>query len=565
MPGAAARSAVFAFADRYVSDRAALDPIHATGIGIEGYDHLLPDFSMRRWERDAESSGDALRQLEGIEPTDDIDRIAKSVMVERLTATLALEQSGELARTFSVISSPVTDIRQVFELMRADTAEDLARIQERLSAVRTSLSSWRGGLSELVGTGVVLPRRQVRGVAAQAAVQAEGAFAGFAAGLEARSQDLAGLRAAAADADAACGELAAWLVDDLAGASTDLDAAGPERYARWSQYFLGATPELDELYEWGWQDLQRINTRMRELATGLAPGAATLAEVAAVLDADDTGAIFGTDALIARLEAFTAATVEALDGVHFDIDERIRRCDARIAPDGSAAAPYYIAPSEDLSRPGTTWFPTLGETRFPWWRLASTWYHESVPGHHLESGNCFLLGDRLSRFQRLDAWTSGYGEGWALYAERLMDELGAFSEPAVEMGYLCGQGLRAARIVVDLGLHLGFAAPRDLGTLGDLGDCSGQPWSAEMAVALLVERALEDHAYAVSEVDRYLGSPAQAISYKVGERTWLEAREAARQRLGDRFELKRFHAYALGLGPMGLDPFCDELARWDGT
>ncbi len=256
--------------------------------------------------------------------------------------------------------------------------------------------------------------------------------------------------------------------------------------------------------------------------------------------------------------------MDELDGVHFDIDARIRRCDARLAPEGSSAAPYYIAPSEDLTRPGTTWFPTLGRTRFPWWRSVSTWYHESVPGHHLQDATILLASDRLTRFQRTMAWTSGNGEGWALYAERLMEELGAYSDPADELGYLVGQGLRAARIVVDLGLHLGYEAPEDLGELGGLGDCASRPWTPQMAVALLEERAILDHEFAVSEVDRYLAIPAQATSYKVGERVWLQAREDARIRLGDRFELKGFHRFALRLGPMGLEPFRAELARWDG-
>jgi len=303
---------------------------------------------------------------------------------------------------------------------------------------------------------------------------------------------------------------------------------------------------------------------MWELASGLAPGATRLADVADALDADEARAIHGTDALIDKLVFFTQATIEALDGVHFDIDPRIRRCDARLAPEGSAAAPYYISPSEDFTRPGTTWFPTLGRTRFPWWRSASTWYHEAVPGHHLMDGTYLCHADRLSRYQRTLAWMSGCGEGWALYAERLMEELGGFTDPGDELGYLEGQGLRAARIVVDLGLHLGYPAPKDLGELGGLGDCSGRPWTAEMAVELLVERAICDRESAVSEVDRYLAIPGQATSYKVGERVWLASREAARTRLGDRFELKAFHAHALRLGPMGLDALRDELARWDG-
>jgi len=296
----------------------------------------------------------------------------------------------------------------------------------------------------------------------------------------------------------------------------------------------------------------------------VAPPATSLVEAAAILDADDTRAVHGTDELLNRLRGMTEGAISMLDGVHFDIDERIRFCDARLAPEGSAGAPYYISPSEDLSRPGTTWFPTLGHDRFALWRLVSTWYHESVPGHHLQIATSLIERDRQTRFQRLEGFISGYGEGWALYAERLMDELGAFGDPADELGFLSCQALRAARIVVDIGMHLSLRAPHDIGALGALGDVAGRVWDAEMAVALLEERAIEPNDMAVSEVDRYLGVPGQAISYKVGERVWMSAREEARGRLGSAFDLKAWHAHALALGPMGLDPFQAEMAKYQG-
>jgi uncharacterized protein (DUF885 family) len=560
-----ARSPLFELADRLVEEHAALDPMLATMFGIKGYDDKLPEFSDERWERDADFSRASLAEVRGIDPTDDVDRAAKAVMEERLSIRGELEGSGEFARTIGVISSPISEIRQVFELMAAESQDDLQNIGARLASVRHALSTWRDGLEAVASRGELPPRRHLVGIAEQAATYASGGFERFAEPLAGRSSDPDAFRAAAKDADAACGEFSAYVATELVPRATEVEACGKARYVRWARYFTGADLDVEELYAWGWQDLQRINDRMWELAAELLPGATRLADVADVLDARDDGAVFGTDALIKRLEEFTAATIESLDGVHFDIDPRIRRCDARLAPEGSAAAPYYIGPSEDLSRPGITWYPTLGRTRFPWWRIASTWYHEGVPGHHLEGAGSLLLSDRLSRFQRLEGWISGYGEGWALYAERLMEELGAFSDPADELGYLEGQSLRAARIVVDLGLHLGFPAPSDLGTLGELGDCSSKPWTPEMAVALLEERAITDPETAASEVDRYLSWPGQAISYKVGERVWLGARADARARLGDRFDLKRFHAHALGLGPMGLDPFRAELDRWDGS
>jgi uncharacterized protein (DUF885 family) len=253
------------------------------------------------------------------------------------------------------------------------------------------------------------------------------------------------------------------------------------------------------------------------------------------------------------LQEFTQAATNKLDAVYFDIDERIKFCDVRIAPEGSAAAPYYQSPSEDLSRPGTTWFPTQGKNVFNWWRIPTMWYHEAVPGHHLQTATVIIEKDHLSRFQRTDAWTSGHGEGWALYAERLMDELGGFEDPGYEMGHLSAQAWRAVRVVVDIGLHLGYE------------DENGKVWNYESAVDLLMSHALLEEDFAKSEIDRYLGIAGQAISYKVGERVWMSAREEAKRRLGAKFSLKKFHAFALRLGPMGLDPFAEELSKWDGN
>ena len=559
------RSAVFAFANDVVEHDAASDPIFATGAGVTSYDHLLPDFSPERTVRDIEATKDFLSQLSTLEASDDVDRVALAVLRERLDARLGLLESGESSRIFGVLTSPLSEIRQVFELMPSEGPAQVAVVAQRLAQVRPALTSWRRTLEQLAEDGQLPSRRHVMGVGQQAATYAEGTYEGFARRLAPESTDDSDLVVAARDADAACGELATWMVEVLALSAGDHEACGPERYAAWSQYWNGAVLDFEELYAWGFDDLQRINARMWEIAQQLLPGATSLAEVAAHLEADPARLIEGTDELLRRLIGFTEDAVAKLDGVHFDIDPRIRFCDARLAPEGGAAAPYYIPPSEDLSRPGTTWFPTLGATTFSWWSHASTWYHEGVPGHHLQCATSIIEADRQSRFHRLEAWTSGYGEGWALYAERLMNELGFFEDLGDEMGFLAGQALRAARIVVDIGLHLELPVPAGFGSLADFGDCSGKAWTPPMAVAVLEERAIQPHEMSVSEVDRYLGLPAQAISYKVGERVWMRTREAARFRLGEDFSLKRFHAFALALGPMGLDPLEAELAAWDGS
>ena len=227
-----------------------------------------------------------------------------------------------------------------------------------------------------------------------------------------------------------------------------------------------------------------------------------------------------------------------------------------ISPPGGAAAMYYTGPSEDFSRPGRTWYPTQGRTTFPLWREVSTCYHEGVPGHHLQVAQVKYLAKELSRFQRAFGYISGHGEGWALYAERLMGELGYLDDPAYELGMLGAQAMRAVRVIVDIGMHLELAIPMSERYH------PGETWTGALALPFVIERSCEPEDFMRSEVDRYLGWPGQAISYKVGERVWLEARADAQRRHGSEFDLKRFHSYALDLGGMGLGPLRDELARF---
>ena len=257
---------------------------------------------------------------------------------------------------------------------------------------------------------------------------------------------------------------------------------------------------------------------MRHVGERILPGAA-LGEVIEHLDRDTTRAIDGVDEFQQWNQELIDTTIAELDGTHFDIPEPLHRCEAMIAPPGGAAAMYYTGPSEDFSRPGRTWYPTLGNTHFPLWREVTTCYHEAVPGHHLQVGQVRYLADSLSRYQRAFGFVSGHGEGWALYAERLMGELGYLEDPAWEMGMLAAQAMRAVRVIVDIGMHLELPSPEH----------DGATWTAELALPFAIERArFQGDDFMRSEIDRYLGWPGQAISYKVGEKVWLDARADAR-------------------------------------
>ena len=545
------RSPIFALSDSYVEKSARLSPMASTYLGIADLNDQLDDFSIAGRAVEADLSRETLAELNKLEPIDEIDRVAKSVMQERLTSSLQLHDSFESHISFNVLTSPPADIRQVFEMMPKESAVDFDNIAKRLLAVDKAHLSWVSTIDTLAKKGKTVAQRQIDGIAKQLESYADGGYAAMAKSFDPDGKYPA-IHEAAKAAARSSAETATYLRGTYMALATPNDAVGAERYAAWARYYTGADLDLRATYEWGLADLAQITERMWRVAAKIKPDAKTLREVADYLDNAPEYKIHGKEAIIKKLLDFTQAAVTQLDGTHFDIDERMKFCDARIAPEGSASAPYYMSPSEDMSRPGTTWLPLLGKDEVSWWHLASTWYHEAVPGHHLQVATSVLERDRLSRFQRFGAWISGYGEGWALYAERFMDDLGAFDEPGIEMGFLSAQALRATRIVIDIGMHLGYT------------DENGRVWDAVSGREALMNKALLDEHHATSETDRYLGWPGQAISYKVGEREWIAARENAKKRLGSEFSLKKFHAHALKIGPMGLDTFGEELALWDG-
>jgi uncharacterized protein (DUF885 family) len=232
----------------------------------------------------------------------------------------------------------------------------------------------------------------------------------------------------------------------------------------------------------------------------------------------------------------------------------VKEIECLIAPPGGQLAMYYTSPSEDFSRPGRVWYPTGGKTRFPLWTEVSIAYHEGVPGHHFQLATTTFLSDQLSRFQRTIAGTSGHAEGWGLYAERLMAELGYLENPDYYLGMLVSQAFRAARVIIDIGMHLELEIPSDQPFH------PGEHWSPELGLEFLIPRCPFEDAFARSEINRYLGWPGQAISYKVGEKVFLDARAEAKTAQADAFVLRDWHTKALNLGPMGLAQMKREMA-----
>ena len=556
-------SEVYEIADRYVLAYAALDPIAATDAGIAGHDHELTDYSPEadaardRLDRDTLAALDARAASRRPRP----DRRRRDDRAAPARGRVARRRRG--APRGADHRQPGAGDPQCFDLMAYDSEHDWEVAAQRLDArARNRSRASRPRCAKACDAGSSRPGARRSGARSRPRPGAASADATpFFVALvgEARRRPDAARASSSGQRPrppTRTRELAAFLRDEYAPKADPRDPVGRERYALFARSFNGIELDLDETYAWGWEELYRIEERMRDGRASASCPARRVVAVGDHLDHDATRTIEGVDEFRQWNQDLIDRTISELDGTHFDIAPPLRRCEAMIAPPGGAAAMYYTGPSEDFSRPGRTWYPTQGRTTFPLWREVSTCYHEGVPGHHLQVAQVKYLSEQLSRFQRAFGFLSGHGEGWALYAERLMGELGYLEDPAYELGMLGAQAMRAVRVIVDIGMHLELPIPPASATT------RARRGRGELALPFVIERSCEPEHFMRSEVDRYLGWPGQAISYKVGERVWLEARADAQRRHGAAFDLKEFHSYALDLGGMGLGPLRDELARF---
>jgi uncharacterized protein (DUF885 family) len=545
-------TAVDTIADGYLDEWAALDPSLATYFGIAGHDDRLPEMSPDWYQTRSDLRRRTLAALEGAQPVDVNDRITVAAMQEQLGVEEELRAAGVEESDLKNIASPLQILRDTFDLTPSATVSDWETVAKRLAAVPGAIDAYIASLHLAAQRGSVRPIRQVRAGIEQSRdnVGADGFFQTYA--RDAKTEDgtdlpsslRADLNHAAERASDAYDQLAAFLEKELVPLAPERDAVGRELYQTYSRSFLGSSVDLDETYEWGQQELARITALMEQTAGRIKDGA-SFREALEFLDNDPGRKLHGTDALQQWMQRTSDAAVAALADTHFDIPQEIRRLDCRIAPTQQGGI-YYTGPSEDLTtRPGTMWWSVpKGITEFSTWRELTTVYHEGVPGHHLQVAQTAYRSNLLNRWRRIASWVSGHGEGWALYAELLMADLGFLNDPADFLGMLDAQSLRAARVVLDIGVHCELPAPASVG---------GGAWDYDKAWAFLAEHCAMNEGFRRFELDRYLGWPGQAPAYKIGERIWLQLREDARAKAGGAFDLKQFHRSALDIGSVGLD------------
>jgi uncharacterized protein (DUF885 family) len=546
--------------DQYVEDVVVLDPLAATFAGIPGHDDRLPDLSPAGYDAREELNRRALAEVVALEPVDERERVAQDAFVERVGLEVERAEAGFERSAFSVISSAVHGVREAFDLMATETGDDWQTVGDRLAAVPAALAGYRETLETEAAAGRLSARRQyvevasqIRGWTGQAGASGDyfGNLVGGAPdGLRERLAEVA------AAASASYADFGRFIEAELAPRGRDVDGVGRDRYALESRYFLGAEVDLEETYAWGWEELKRIEDDMAATAQRIVKGG-SVDDAVKALDSDPARDCGSREAFEAWMQERADGILASFDGVHFDIAEPIRTIACKVAPINDGGA-WYTPPSEDFSRPGTMWFSFTDDHEvYSTWRETTTVFHEGVPGHHLQCAQVVHRADLLNRWQRLMCWISGHGEGWALYSERLMDELGYFDDPGDRLGFLDMQGFRAARVIVDIGVHLGLTIPAD----NPYGWRAGEVWDGEKVFEFMRQHSRMEDGQLGFEVNRYLGWPGQAPSYKVGERIWLQARDEVKARKGAAFDLKEFHTAALDLGSIGLDPLKAALGR----
>ena len=531
-------------------------PSYATYLGRPGGERDMDDHSPDALKQDRDDAASAKAKLESLTPLDDVDEVTKDALLQSLNKEIRTYESGLYFRNMNNIASPAQDVRSIFDISPTATEQDWDNLASRMNKVGKSLEGYAETLRVGIANNDAPARRQVEEVLNQVKqITAEnGFFKEFAKNAKAQSGELspslkAELAKAAEAATEGYAKFGEFLAQELLPKASSKDAIGKERYKLLSERFLGAVIDPDETYEWGKEELARIVKEQTEVANQIKPGA-TVAEAVEILDKDPSKKLHGTDALQAWMQKLSDQAIEKLSGTHFDIAEPLKKLECMIAPTKHGGI-YYTGPTDDFSRPGRMWWSVPeGVNEFNTWRETTTVYHEGVPGHHLQIGQSVYVKDTLNDWRRLASFTSGHGEGWALYAERLMDELGFLSDPADKLGMLDGQRMRAARVVLDIGVH----------TEKQKLDGSGV-WDFDYALNFMRGNVNMSPEFVRFEVTRYFGWPGQAPAYKVGQRIWEQIRDDYKARKGASFDIKEFHRTALNLGGLGLDTLRRAMAR----
>jgi uncharacterized protein (DUF885 family) len=530
------------------------NPFAATLYGIPGYDDLVPDQSeegrqawraeIERFLREAgEIAGGPLTPAEAV--TLDCAREAAAQELDAIDlagaehTVTAMQYAGPAA--FLAVAARTV-------LVDANAAADY------LTRLRRS-GAWLDQIGERLRTGARTGRLPVAPLAEQAITWAEGVLAAPAASPVLSPRPPQGWHAAAewdTERRAAAEQvvhpaLARWVatVKELLPRARPSERAGlaylpggEADYARAVRIYTTLPLSAGELHQTGLDHVAALEARAAELGAGL--GLSGLDEVFAALRASSSQ-VPPEEAM--RRAAAAVKRAEARAGEFFP-EPLPPPCEVAPMPEVvavSGAAPHYTPPRLDGGRPGTFWFNTMRPTAGTGWDIEGVAFHEAVPGHHLQLSRLQLL-TALPALQRQRSLPV-FSEGWGLYAEQLAEEAGLYTDDRALLGAISAALMRAARLVVDTGLH----------AFG---------WSRERALGFMTDHVPMPREFLAAEIDRYVVIPGQALAYLTGKIEIARIREQARERLGPAFSLPAFHGAVLDHGSLPMPTLARSITRW---
>ncbi len=550
------RSAIDEVATRFWEGFLELSPLTATMNGDERYNDRLPDpgpagrAAMRRL---AEATRVAAEAVDGTTMSVD-DRITRDMLVLLGQRVVELDESRfDLLQVVDPMNGPQTMLPQVATFQPADTPERLERLLARLRAYPAYIDACCALLREGLASGLTASRvvadrvvAQLEGILATPIEQATIATLARIASDADRERVRDAVRDAVYPANRAF--LDAIRGEYLAATRTDPGLASAPGGLDLYRMRIRHNTTLDlapaDLHQFGLDDLAAIETEWAAIAARA--GFQGHREYRAFLEADVSNIPASPDQLVALAQAQIAAALAVAPRYFGRLP--VAGCEVRpVEPYKEKDAPfaYYFGPAADGSRGGLYYVNTYDLPSRTFHKLASVTAHEAVPGHHFQIA-LEVENTALNVFRRLGPRLIGvsYVEGWGLYAERLADEMGLYRTDAERFGMLDHQAWRAARLVVDTGLH-------------------AMGWTRDQSVEVL-RRAGLSATDASIETDRYICMPGQALAYKVGQREIERLRAQVSARDGDRFDLPAFHDALIGHGSIPLATLARELPSWVG-
>ena len=577
-------------ADSYVDRVIELQPEIAIDIGAPLGERTISDFSPIGEIALSDLRRAVLAEVQEVKQRsafDDVDEVTHSALEWDLSIQQELADAGLTVGTLNNIDSPLQQIRDPFTLMPMERKADWEDIIRRVEAVPEAYRTYISGLGHAIEDGRLPTKVQVHAALADLKAQ-RGQLDPYARlRQEFRASDVADdrlmagrLDLAITGAQGATHDFATWLNHTVLPRATNLDGVGRDEYVLQSARFLGTRIDPEETYHWALEELQRIHERQQQIVDELFEPGLPVSTALENLNNDPEHQLHGTAELVRWMQETSNAAVDFLADRHFTVAPEMRELDCMISPAGDGGI-FYTAPTDDFSRPGTMWWAVPpGVEIFHTWQEKTTVYHEGMPGHHMQLSRAVSLKDTLNRWRRQLCWFSGHGEGWALYSEELMNELGFLPHPAEQLGMLDAQRLRAARVLVDIGVHLGLQKPSSayLSSIGitdsiyegaarkspylGLGETgvAGDVWDRNDLWAFMHANVAMDESFLEFETTRYLGWPGQASSYKVGQRVWESVRDSWQKRHPNE-PLRTFHDRALALGGLPLAVLEDVMGR----